>query len=256
MSIQNVYGYRTADEKLGLEWEALGKPVAISAQVALDSEFTEEARTFVLYKEVRMCALDIGPGRWYYRVGAWVGTENDGVIEWSGIYGPVEILSQKTRLTLSPFPTVITNVKPVYNGVSFQTGMCENYYIIINCTDKEHFKASGLKTYYKHDYGNGTFQVSNLDPDKTYSFQLQMFGGGKRLSILPRINIHLLTEAYIVENKRAAMPVKASTTTQNTIFAADRAILQEVVEKNKRNFSSHAEYLQYKAARARTSLSQ
>jgi len=255
MSAQNIVGSKTMTEKINLSWETIGTPLAISVQVALDSEFTQETRTFVIDKSAKSCILDVGPGKWFYRIGSWFGTNDDGVIEWSGIYGPIYIESQKSRVPLLKFPTFLTSIKPEYNGLAFNTGLYEPYYMIIHYTEKDHFKSSGLTSLYKRDWGNGTIHVTNLNPAATYSFQLQMIGGD--IATIPKTNtIRLLTEAYIVKNKRAAVPVKPGSTTQNTIFSADKAILQEVIEKNKINFSSHADYLQYKAAKARTSMQQ
>lgn len=252
MSVQNVYGDKTADGRLGVEWETLGKPVATSVQIALNSEFTEETRTFVLDRAAQMCALDVGPGRWFYRVGTWFGTETEGVIEWSGIYGPVDIQSKKPRVPLAEFPTFLTSVKPALNSIVFHTGLFQPYYMVFNYTEKDHFKSSGLKSVYRHDWGEGSIRVTNLDPAATYSFQLQMFGGG--MAALPTGNtIQLLTEAYIVKNKRAGMPVKATNGTESAVYAADKAILHG---RRKQNFSSYAEYLQYTAAAARTSAGQ
>lgn len=254
-SIQNIYGQKTHDERLSLEWEVLGKPIAISIQIALDSEFTQETRTFVLHNSLTSCILDIGAGNWFYRAGAWIGTDTDGIIEWSGIYGPVVIQSKKGIVPLTPFPTFLTAIKPVLNGVVFHTGLNQRYYMVIHSTRNEHFKSSGLKSFYKHDWGNGSIQVSHLDPKETYSFQLQMFTSN--IATLPDVNtIQLLTESYIVTNKKAAMPIKATNGTEKAVYAADRAMLQDAASGRKQTFFSYAQYLQFQAAKARTSASQ
>jgi hypothetical protein len=256
-SIQGVFGEKTADDRLYLEWETLGldEIVAISIQIATDSEFTQETRTFVMDKTVKSCTLDVGFGKWFYRVGAWIGTEKDGIIEWSGIYGPVSIRSTKPHVNLFAFPTFLTNVKPAHNSIVFYTGLYEPYYMILHATQKDHFKASGLKSYYKYDLGNGSIQLLNMDPQYTYSFQLQMFA--KKIAELPKDgNIQVLTDMYVVKNKRSAMPVRAMNNTDRAVYAADKAILQDSIGKPNRKFGSYAEYLQFQAAKARTSASQ
>lgn len=255
-TIQNVFGQKTQDERLSLDWKVVGEVVAISVQIATDTEFTQETRTFVMDKSVQSCALDVGFGKWFYRVGAWIGTDKDGIIEWSGIYGPVAIRSNKPHVPLTAFPTFITNVKPAHNSIVFHTGLYQPYYMIVHSTQKDHFKASGLKSYYKYDeLANGTIQLSNMDPSTTYSFQLQMFSTGWA-DIPSGSNIQVLTDVYIVRNKKAAMPVKARTNTDRAVYAGDSAILQGAIGRPNQKFGSYAEYLQFVAAKARTSASQ
>ncbi len=254
MSIQNLMAATTPDGRLSLNWEAYGAPIACSIQVALDSEFTEEARTFIVPKSVRSCALDIGSGQWYYRVGAWIGTELEGTIEWSGIYKPITIVSAKSRVPVSPFPIAIPSVTPALNAIVFHTGLYEPYYMILHMTRDGVFKASSMKTHYMKDYGKAQIQMSKLDPQYTYSFQLQMLTGDK--AALPTNTIRVLTDVYSIRNKKTGMPVKATNGTDSAVYAADRAILQDAVGRRKQNFSSYAQYLQFQAAKARTSASQ
>ena len=249
MSIQNIIGEKTIDERLALQWKIFGSPIAISIQVALDPEFTQETRTFVLNKSIQTCALDLGRGQWFYRLGAWLGIETEGIIDWSGIYGPINLQSNKSFIPLTPFPAMITAVKPAYNGIDFHTDKYKPYYLIIHATKQSDFKASHIKTYYKRDWGNACVQLTGLDPLQNYSFQLQM------LTALPK-NIDLLTEAYVVKNKKAGAPIKPGSATDQTRFSEDRAILIDAASRKKLIFKSQSEYLQYKAARARNSLEQ
>ncbi len=255
MSIQNIIGEKTKDERLALQWKTFGSPIAISIQVALDPEFTQETRTFVLDKSIQTCALDIGRGNWFYRLGAWLGIEAEGIIDWSGIYGPINLLqSNKSFLPLAPFPALITAVKPAYNGVDFHTDKYKPYYLIMHVTKHEDFNASHLKTHYKRDWGNACVQLTGLDPLHNYSFQLQMLSSNH--STLPTKNIDLLTEAYVVKNKKAGAPTKPASATEQIRYAADRAVLLDAASRPRPVFKSQSEYLQYKAARARTSLAQ
>jgi hypothetical protein len=257
MSIQTILGEKTPDERLSLQWKTFGSPIAISIQVALDPEFTQQTRTFVLDKSIQTCVLDIGKGQWFYRLGAWIGVETEGIIDWSGIYGPVSLLqSNKSYIPLAPFPALITAIKPAYNGFDIHTDLYKPYYMIASLTTQEDFRASHLKTYYKRDWGNACVQLTNLDPVPTYSLQLQMLSGTNKASFPTKTNIDLLTEAYIVKNKKAGTPVKASSATEQTRYAADRALLIDAAGRNRPVFKSQTEYLQYKAARARTSSAQ
>jgi hypothetical protein len=255
MSIQGLYGTSSPDSRLKLEWELVGIPIAISVQISLNSEFTVNSRIFVLPKHVRSCILDTGSGKWFYRVGAWIGGADDGVIEWSGIYGPTEIQSRLANpAPLLPFPTSLTGTNPVYNGIVFHTGLYETYYLIIHATQKDQFNSSGMKTYYKQDWGSGSVQLSGLDPTATHSFQLQMLVPNKK--DLPTNSVVILSDVYEVRNKKTAMIVKPKTNTDHATYAADKAILQDSIGRRKQNFGSYAQYLQFQAAKARTSASQ
>ncbi len=251
MSVQSLMASATTDGRLTLSWEAFGTPVAFSIQVALDSEFTQNARTFVVPKSARSCALDIGSGQWYYRVGAWLGSDREGVIEWSGIYKPVFIASPKSVATLAPFPMLIPKVSPALNAVVFHTGVYDPYYIIFHVVRGNEFKASSMKTYYSKDTGNAQVQVSGLDPQYAYSFQLQMLTGDK--GALPTNTVHPLTDVYSIQNKRAGAIVKPTNATEHASYAGDRAILQGAVGQKRQKFSSYTDYLKFKAAQARTS---
>lgn len=254
MSIQNLYGSQGSGGRLKLEWEVLGSPIAISIQIAFDTQFTNETRTFVLPKGTTNCELDVGRGNWYYRVGAWIGTDKDGVVEWSGIYGPVGIQSNKTPPAIELFPGDLTDVRPAYNAIVLHTGMYEPYYMIITITQKDNFTAAATKTYYKWDWGAASVQVSGLESNATHSFQLQMMTGDK--SKLPLNTVKMLTDVYEVRNKRTAMVVKPATNTDHATYTADKAILQDSVGRRKQNFGSYAQYLQFQAAKARTTARQ
>jgi hypothetical protein len=254
MSIQNVYGSQGTGGRLRLVWEALGFPIATSVQVAFDTEFTVETRTFVLPKGATQCELDVGGGNWFYRVGAWIGDDKDGIVEWSGIYGPITLQTNKALPHIEAFPLVLTDVRPAYNAIVFHTGIYEKYYMIVHVTQKDTFKASGMKTYYKFDWGAASIQISGLDPNATHSFQLQMFIGDK--SSLPTTSVKMLTGQYEVRNKKTAMVVKPATNTDHATYAADKAILQDSIGRRKQNFGSYAQYLQFQAAKARTTARQ
>ena len=254
MSIQGVYGSQGAGGRLRLVWEALGSPIAISIQIALDTEFTVETRTFVLPKDATQCELDVGGGNWFYRVGAWLGDDKDGIVEWSGIYGPLRLQNPKAAPAVELFPGGVNDVRPAYNAIVFHTGMYEPYYMVFTVTQKDRFTAGTTKTYYKFDWGAASIQISGLDPHATHSFQLQLLVGDK--ATLPTSSVKMLTAAYEVRNKKTAMIIKPETNTDHATYAADRAILQDSIGRRKQNFGSYAQYLQFQAAKARTTARQ
>ena len=254
MSVQNVSAGATQEGHLELSWKLMGPPpVAVSVQIAKDSEFLDTPRTFVV-NPCEAITLDTGAGRWYYRVGAWVGTEKRGVIEWSGIYGPAAVVSQKGIVPTAPPSIHIHHTQPALESVVFHTGVYEPYYLVIDTTFQASLSASTAKTTYLSDWGKASVAVDNLSADQTYSFRLAAFLGGSRSrGTLPAAGeIKQLEEGLILRNKRAAANVRATTFTDSAVYAADRVLLKEAREKQSLRFSSYADYMQYLAARART----
>ena len=254
MSVQNVSVGATQDARLELSWQLTGPPpVAVSVQIAKDSEFLDTPRTFVI-SPCESVTLDTGAGRWYYRIGAWVGTEKRGIIEWSGIYGPVAIASQK-GVVPTALPSIhIHHTQPALESVIFHTGVYEPYYLVIDTTFQTSLSASTAKTSYLSDWGKASVAVGDLAADQTYSFRLAAFlGGARSRGALPAAGeIKQLDEGLVIRNKRAAATVRATTFTDSAVYAADRVILKEAREKQSLRFSSYADYMQYLAARTRT----
>lgn len=254
MSIQGVDGKATADGRFAISWEVIANPQAFSIQVATDSEFTVNVRTFILPAAVKQCILDVGGGRWFYRCGAWIGTQTEGMIDWSGIYGPILISSPKSICGIAPFPIIFSDSVPALSSIIFYTGNYEEYYMIVHISEKEDMKASGIHSFYFFDSCKGKITVPNLSPEKTYFFHFQMLATQKDKLFKDRIQ--LLTEAYAVKEKRTAMVVKPTNGTESATYAADRAMLNDAVGRTRQQFFSYAQYLQYRAAKARTSARQ
>lgn len=251
MSVQSIDGYSTPDGMLELHWYLVGSCIAYSVQVGLDSECTQERADYVCPNTDTQCILDVGSGSWYVRIGAWIGTETDGIVEWSGVYGPFTVKSKKAPQPLAPFPIDLLAVKPALNSIKFHTGLNKSYYMIIHYTKAYSFRSSHLKTIYTKDWGIGCVQITNLDPHSVYSFQLQMFSTA--IDKLPKHTSQLLTESYNVIEKQAAKPIGSYSTANHTMNVADKAIVNDAIGRRTMKFASHSDYLKYKAAISRTS---
>lgn len=254
MSIQNITGRQTMEGKLSLTWKNLTTPIAISIHVAQDSEFIQHSRLFVIPNHVDSCTLDIGKGSWFYRIGAWIGTQAEGAIEWSGIYGPILLQTNKQLLPLKQFPYIIHAIKPALNSINIHTGAYEPCYMVIHSTDHHVLQASRTKSIYMFDWGGSIINVPNLDASKEYTFQIQTIAGNP--AKLPTSTIEVCTEPYHIEKKRSGMPVQGRSGTDRATYAADKANLQHAIGKQSQKFDSYAQYIQFQAAKARTSASQ
>lgn len=251
MSVQSILGYSTPDGKLELQWHFVGPCIAYSVQVGLDSECTQERADYVCPNTGKKCIVDVGSGSWYVRVGAWIGTETDGIVDWSAVYGPFTIKSNHSPQPLARFPIVLTGVKPALNSIKFHTGLNKSYYMIIHYTKANSFRSSHLKTIYIKDWGVGCVPITNLDPHCIYSFQLQMFS--TNIDTLPKDMIQLLTEPYDVIERQAAKPTGSYSTNNHTLNVADKAIVNDAIGRRTMKFASHSDYIKYKAAISRTS---
>jgi hypothetical protein len=250
MSIQNVQGWVAPEGKLGLQWEIVREVVAISVQIAKDVEFMDTPRTFVL-PPVKGIALDTGKGDWYYRVGAWVGDKTRGVIEWSGMYGPLRIETAKPVVSSEPAKLKIQHVQPALDSLIFHTGLYEPYYVVVDYTDSHlGLRASTAKTVYLQDQSRGQFHVLNLSAASVYSFRVTTFIGER--ATLPVGGVKQLGDGLLIGGKRPARASRPGTNTDMAVYAADKAILRGASEKENMRFSSYAEYMQFIAAKART----
>jgi hypothetical protein len=239
--------------KVLFQWTALATGAgwhATSIQIASDSEFTTNCRTFVIPPTVFTCELDTGKGGWYYRIGAWLGTPQKGAVEWTGIYGPIHAESAKGIVPIAPMTVHFQSVQPALDAILFHSGVYEPYYLIFDYTFQGEVKASTAKTVYIHDWGKAEMPVENLEPARTYTFRVATFQGKR--GTLPAAEIKQLTEWTYIRNKRAAAPVRARNFTEGAVYEADKVLLREAREKKSLRFSSYADYMQHLAARART----
>jgi hypothetical protein len=256
--VQNPYAVCGPDGRLAFTWELAGglvagssdAPVAFSVQVAADPEFLVTPRTFVVPGKVTSVQLDTGAGRWFYRVGGWIGTAQKGVVSWSGIYGPVVVAGGKAVVPTKPAAVNIHHIQGALDSMIMHTGVHQPYYVVVDYTHEPTLSASTAKTVYMHDWGKGSFQVFELQPQRNYTFRVSSFIDKKES--LPTSTIKQLGEGVYIRNKKVARPVAASSSGDIATFAADKVILKEAAEKQSLRFSSYADYMQYIAAKART----
>lgn len=250
MSIQNIIADLTPSKRLALSWEVVDMPIALSVQVAQDPEFKVLKRTFVLPHTCRQCALDLGGGTWYYRVGAWAGTAQEGEILWSGVYPPVRIDTDKPIVAVRPFDATLFQTKPSLNSVVFYTDLKEPHYMVFTRLQEGNLTA---RTFYSYDWGSGQIHLGSLKPEHTYSVQLQHFATSAK-GELPTDSIVALTGVHTIHGLRCAAPLRPTTSVDHTEYSADKALIQDSLGRQSMKFSSQTDYLRFVTAKARTSL--
>jgi hypothetical protein len=243
MSIQALRGLVT-NGSLSLTWILVGDTAAITIQVARDSEFTDTVRTFVIPK-VPACTLDVGAGLWYFRAaGMW-----RGLVEWSGIHGPVFVNSTKPPPPVGKTFFQVLNTQPLTNGVRFNTTSTTPSYTIIEYSKEPKFLCSGTKTRYFEDPSRGYIDCENMDPTHTYHIRLTSTENAKPL---PSDSVDTMMEWLVFSGKRTLPFMKPHSSQDLVGRRSDTVILKEANEsKNPIRFTSQSDYLKYLIARTR-----
>jgi hypothetical protein len=94
MAVQSL-GASFFEGKLALSWDVMTETKSLLVNVAKDAEFTNSSRQFLIPPSTSSLHLDCGMGTWYVRIGALIGDDSAGMVDWSGIQGPVVVASTK-----------------------------------------------------------------------------------------------------------------------------------------------------------------
>jgi hypothetical protein len=241
MSIQSIEASST--NKLHLSWKLYAEGIkAISIQISTDAEFVSN-RHFLIPPTASSVSLDTGAGVFFYRFGAWLPS---GKIEWTGIYGPVPIASEKNLPPDISTTLRVNYTQSITNGVRLHTNKIQKGVYYIEYTTDSSFKASSTHSTYSFDsYSNGYADCMNLHPSLVYSIQIYSIDSIPKDSILQLPNPILL-------HKQKSLPSTKRTNSQESagIKAAELVLLQEARERPVR-FSSQAEYLTFLTAKAK-----
>lgn len=185
MRIQNIQ-VRVADERLVVQWELIDAvlPQGILVQFATNAEFSGGAARYVaLPPATTSIALDTGRGQWWVRVGALVGSEEGGVVDWSGIYGPAAVSSSKAAVGEFPPRLRIKVKEATLEGARLITGMRDPYYAFITTSTSPEFRVGDTRTVYVRDGGRGVLDLDAFAEGATYSVQVRALEGP--IAVLP-----------------------------------------------------------------------
>jgi hypothetical protein len=243
MLVQAVTGTPLPDGKIGFSWLVLTDHRAVSIHVGFDPEFKNSERHFVLPAGVTQCSLDLGPGAWFYRVGAWIGDKHKGHIEWSGIYGPTLLRARKAVVPTVPERLKVLDVQSLEGGMRFNTGRMEEYYALAECR-----RAGETRWLYTLDIGVGHFDVAGLALGEAYAFRVFDCGG----AALPTDRVHQLGEGVRIQDKVTLSSGRSLNIGDFSDHKAERAVLRDAAERKSMRFSSQADYLKFVAAKAKT----
>lgn len=278
MSIQQVRGENTPDQKLTISWTIMKEVKGISIEVARDANFSLLHRHFVipisllLPKEQKeeekvkeadslppeeskpkpkasfeaipcQVGLDVGNGQWFFRVGAWNGTDLRGSIDWSGMYGPIYVLSLKQAIAIKPSTFSLLHTQSLAGGIRLHTDLRKEVMYIGEYSTEDKFLPSSKKTFYVRDnLVNSYFDVINLQPSFTYAI---------RCVPLSSNETEMLTEWKGIKGMKTLTNLRPFNSGDVAVSAAEKTLLREAHERPMR-FTSQSEYAAFLAAKAKS----
>jgi len=236
---------------LNITWERVGIPYALSVQIAKNIEFTNTIRTFVI-PDSSGISIDAGNGVWYFRVGSWYGSPQTGKVTWTSVFGPALVANPKMSVAIRPSSLTILHTQALEHGIRIHTGKTTAYYVMADvCEDNQSIAASISSTQYTYDTGKGYVDIMGLDYSHTYSIRIATFVDEP--SLLPVDTIKPLSAGMVVLSKRPARQLRKLESSVTTTSRADATLLKDIARQSKLSFNSHAEYVKYIAAKAKTS---
>jgi hypothetical protein len=210
----------------------------------------EDRQVFVL-PVVGEATLPVGTGNWYVRIGAVQGPDH-GIVEWSGIYGPIYVKSPLVT-PKSTYTLPVLHGKPVDRGYRIHTGKAEPHIVFFEVglvTDVGSRFPTGL-TKWKWTAEKGYMGWTDcwgLNYPETYAIRMSSFEGPG-----------FPTEGFALLGPGRVFPrVVCSRTPFHKDFAekqnarGDAILLQQRKVDPNMKFSSHSEYLRFQAAMVRS----
>ena len=260
MRVQNIQ-IRAEGGKLAVQWQLVDSvfPRAVLVQFSQDPEFSGRSSRFVvLPAPTTSIVLDTGAGNWRVRVGALVGTEDGGVVDWSGIYGPAAVSSAKQAIGEFPTRLRVTGQEATLHGARFFTGMHTPYYAFITVSTNPEFRVGDTQITYVREPGKGVLEVDGFVEGTTYAVQVRAMEGP--IGELPKDGrIAVLAAPAEVKGLQLVKPVvralgshlrgtvdtatRQTTGTDQAVAEAHRVLLREARNKPVQRFSSYADYM-------------
>lgn len=249
MAVHNLQATPMPLETLNLSWIIVStlKPLhAISIELSSSPEF-KTSQHYVLPPTAPGCSLDVGNGSWFFRAGSWIGEPGKGVIEWSGIYGPVQVISKKPSPKEPQTPFILQYVRSLHNGVRVHYLTKESFpklYAVFQVwkgTDP-----NKIKTMYIYDsIPEGKYELMGLEQEYEVQFRFACLGKS-----FPSNSIISLTGWTNGRGKPLGKGF-IQTEAKNRIASIEDSLLVKSAKEKNQRFESHTDYIKYLQAKAR-----
>jgi hypothetical protein len=244
MSIQNLEPTQIGS-KLSLRWINMTETFHhILVEVAHDSDFQKQARIFIVPR-CNFVELDVGGGFWYVRAGVPHGDHAFGTIEWTGIVGPIVVISPKQPPPLTPSILSVLKTSPLTQGHRFYVkGYHTKCHVLM-----ESFHDGKRHSFYTYDGAmNHFFDMTGLDPTQTY--KVRMWG----FLDWPTDTMMMVGEWITLQNIQAIVVSKAATKrVTNTDIIQFSSFAGKAMDEKRTTmrFTTQKEYAQWLAQKTK-----
>jgi hypothetical protein len=238
--------------KFRLSWLGPLNAKGYIVSAARDPEFTTERRClFVPCAGAAGVCLDMGGGVWYFRIATLVG-DSRGDIRWSNVYGPYVNEAAGTK---GPPPNGATSfsvlhTRSIQGGLRVHVHYDRSAYIMILETSRYNEALRATETewsFHVDTIRRGSVDALNLEYPHTYWVRCTLLDG----AAFPTDAIVPLGAGIRVKGV-PEKPVRHFDNSIQSLHRGDVAILRQTESERNVRFSSHADYLRYQAAKART----
>jgi hypothetical protein len=262
--------------RLSVKWECHGEFHAILIECGGDPEFTQTVRHFMLPTTAQGCILSTGSGNWYVRVATLTGTDINGSVIWSGIYGPCGVNCEKPAIAVDPSSLNVIHTQSVLSGYRVHTDRYEPCYVLVQHSP-DGLVASKSKWYWKKYNGRGYIEITGMEYGRQYSARIFTFDDwpsekpetktetrtevSKNSSTTVKTTTTItksvsnavmqLSAGKLFQRITAARPMRNNDSSSGSVQKADSVLLAEINTKTNIRFGSHSEYVRYLAAQAR-----
>lgn len=251
------YGVTPETHRLAVIWKVRddAKDVqAVLLQVAHDSTFTTEVRLHLVPASITRADLDVGgTERWFFRLGAVIGSLDAGQVHWTSVYGPVPVRSEKPMLAESAEDVSGITLHALQGAVrilfplSAATG-----YVFAELAGAAEFPYASTRWFYGRIDATTppSMDVGGIvsAPDRHYWLRLHHLPNPD-LGLAAKTMRQLKRIATVADVRSAAL-VRGADSSVLTADAASAAIVRDVQTSGRpASFPTHADYMRYMAAR-------
>ena len=191
----------------------------------------------------QQCALDLGPGNWKSRIGVMCGAPIQGTVTWSSFADPVVLETEKGPLKEIPPIFELTRFLQIEEGLRLFTTMPQFSYCLAELWNVEEPRDAAV-WYYYYTYDHSSIDIKHLQYTNQYNLCIRV------LKSLPQDTVDHVPVGITLERKTAVTPNRYIDATEK----ASRLSGQAIINHHKMKFHSHAEYLRYQAALAKSNL--
>ncbi len=249
--IPNNIGICEDGIKFRLSWVGPINALGYLVCAARDSEFTVERRCFFIpCMGAGGVSLDMGGGEWYFRIATITG----GRIRWSNIYGPLvnAAAGRRPAPPIDSNPFKLIHKRPIQGGVRAHIEYDRSAYIMILESSRYHpsLRASETEWTYSIDaVHRGSVDILNLEYPHNYHIRCTLLDG----AAFPTDRIVPLGTGLYFQSV-PEKPIRHADNGIQSIHRGDSVLIREVETLGAARFLSHADYIRYQAARARTGI--